>query len=29
MSTHAGGASSITIQPDLALERVLSLEIVR
>src|SRR6516165_3541440 len=29
MSTQGGGASSITIQPDLALERVLSLEIVR
>jgi fructose-1,6-bisphosphatase II / sedoheptulose-1,7-bisphosphatase len=29
MSTQAGGASSITIQPHLAIERVLSLEIVR
>src|SRR6516225_6227218 len=29
MSTQGGAASSITIQPDLALERVLSLEIVR
>jgi fructose-1,6-bisphosphatase II / sedoheptulose-1,7-bisphosphatase len=29
MSTQAGGAASITIQPHLAIERVLSLEIVR
>jgi fructose-1,6-bisphosphatase II / sedoheptulose-1,7-bisphosphatase len=29
MSTHGGGAPSITIHADLALERVLSLEIVR
>src|SRR5271166_5579412 len=29
MSTQGGASSSITIQPDLALERVLSLEIVR